>query len=162
MLWMWFSGVGTLIGTVLMIVSTLLDVFPKLHGRRGPVTISVCAALFLIGLPLTSQVMQLWEHEFSIVSKVVGYGLENLQSVSSRGTDTYSVSISSLLWAPSSTSLSTGRFTPNVKQPEHAAPWSLQAFMMRYLSTGCYAIWFPCHHMHTVCRPFYLNWDTFR
>jgi len=131
MLWMWFSGVGTLIGTVLMIVSTFLDVFPKLHCRRGPVTISVCTSLFLIGLPLTSQVMYLWRHEFSIVNKVVGYGLGNLRSVPSRSKDTYSVSISSLLWALSSTSMSTRRFTPNVKQPEHTAPWSLQALIMQ-------------------------------
>ncbi|XP_033606664.1 sodium- and chloride-dependent glycine transporter 2 isoform X2 [Cryptotermes secundus] len=50
-----FVGIGTLLGTILVIVSTFLDFFPALHGRRGPVTISVCIVLFLVGLPLTSQ-----------------------------------------------------------------------------------------------------------
>jgi hypothetical protein len=57
MSWISFSGVGTLFGTILMIVSTLLDFFPALHHWRGPITICVCIALFLIGLPLTSQVI---------------------------------------------------------------------------------------------------------
>jgi hypothetical protein len=52
-----FSGIGTLLGTILVIVSTFLDFFPPLHGRRGLVTVSVCFAMFLIGLPLTSQVI---------------------------------------------------------------------------------------------------------
>jgi hypothetical protein len=56
-LWILFSGIGTLLGTILIIVSTLLDLFPRLHARRGLVTMCVCFALFIIGLPLTSQVI---------------------------------------------------------------------------------------------------------
>ncbi|PSN49392.1 hypothetical protein C0J52_12007 [Blattella germanica] len=50
-----FVGLGTLLGTVLMIVSTILDIIPYLQNKRGPVTTGVCAFLFLIGIPLTSQ-----------------------------------------------------------------------------------------------------------
>ncbi|GFG31628.1 hypothetical protein Cfor_03203, partial [Coptotermes formosanus] len=80
-----FVGVGTLIGTVLMIVSTFIDVFPKLHGRRGPVTICVCTALFLIGLPLTSQAgfhIQLLLSYYSVNWPLLLYSLCMVNAVS--------------------------------------------------------------------------------
>nr|CAD7430604.1 unnamed protein product [Timema monikensis] len=49
------AGLSTLLGTILTIVSSLLDVFPRLRTNRSLVTAAVCSFLFIAGLPLTSQ-----------------------------------------------------------------------------------------------------------
>ncbi|KAJ9590766.1 hypothetical protein L9F63_016282, partial [Diploptera punctata] len=50
-----FVGIGTLLGTILTISSTLLHYVPVLRNRRGFVTTGACIVLFLLGIPLASQ-----------------------------------------------------------------------------------------------------------
>ncbi|KAJ4439631.1 hypothetical protein ANN_07759 [Periplaneta americana] len=73
-----FVGLGTLLGTLLMLVSTLMDFFPILQGRRGHVTMAVCVTLLLLGLPLTSQAgfhIQLLLSYYSVKWPLILYAL---------------------------------------------------------------------------------------
>ncbi|XP_067012278.2 sodium- and chloride-dependent GABA transporter 2-like [Anabrus simplex] len=50
------SGLSTLAGNILMVISSVLAIFPRLQSQRSAVTATTCLGIFLLGIPLTSQI----------------------------------------------------------------------------------------------------------
>ena len=54
-------GLGTTFCTIETIITAFIDEHPALKKKRVAMLVVVCVASFLLGLPLTAQVLELWK-----------------------------------------------------------------------------------------------------